>query len=67
MNPIDLAVVVAYLLGMAGMGFWFMRRRGADLRATGVGERRVVRRGAMWYNAHDYTKQCNRRSVIDGY
>ena len=26
MNPIDIAVIVAYLLGMAGMGFWFMRR-----------------------------------------
>ena len=62
MNPIDLAVIVAYLLGMAGMGFWFMRRRRGQ---TCV--RRVVRRGAMWYNAYDYTKRCNRRSVIDGY
>ena len=26
MNEIDIAVIVAYLLGMAGMGFWFMRR-----------------------------------------
>ena len=26
MSGIDIAVIVAYLLGMAGMGFWFMRR-----------------------------------------
>lgn len=26
MNKIDIAVIVAYLLGMAGMGFYFMRR-----------------------------------------
>ena len=31
MSGLDVAVVVAYLLGMAGMGFWFMRRnRDAD-------------------------------------
>ena len=31
MNRIDLAVIVVYLLGMAGMGFYFMRRnRDAD-------------------------------------
>ena len=31
MSGIDVAVIVVYLLGMAGMGFWFMRRnRDAD-------------------------------------
>ena len=26
MSRVDIAVIVAYLLGMAGMGFYFMRR-----------------------------------------
>ena len=31
MNFVDAAVIVLYLLGMAGMGFYFMRRnRDAD-------------------------------------
>ena len=31
MHPIDIAVILVYLLGMAGMGFWFMcRNRDAD-------------------------------------
>ena len=31
MDGLDITVIVAYLLGMAGMGFWFMRRnRDAD-------------------------------------
>lgn len=29
-NPLNLAVIALYLLGMAGMGFWFMRRNNSS-------------------------------------
>lgn len=39
MGRMDIAVIAVYLLGMAGMGFWFMRRnRNADAYFKAGGE-----------------------------